>query len=115
MIPRVLDQLLEATVLLQQDLDHYFENTPLTASRTHLLWQLRLSGPSTQQAIAKAMGVSPRNVTGLVDALEASGYVVRRAHPNDRRAVMVSLTSLGERTMIDMEGEHVSLAERIVA
>lgn len=111
----VLDQLLQVTELLQKDLDRYFAGTPLTASRTHLLWQLRLTGPSTQQVLASAMGVSPRNVTGLVDALEASGYVSRCPHPDDRRAVMVTLTELGECTMRDMEHEHATLSESIVA
>ena len=115
MEPRVLDQLLEATALLQQDLAHYFENTPLTTARTHLLWELRRCGPSTQQVLATGLGVSPRNVTGLVDALEESGYVLRQPHPSDRRAIIVSLTELGVRTMADMESEHRALSTTIVA
>ncbi len=37
-------------------------------------------------------------VTSLVDGLEERGFVERRAHPSDRRAKVVVLTSLGERT-----------------
>ncbi|HEU4806819.1 MAG TPA: MarR family transcriptional regulator [Homoserinimonas sp.] len=114
MEPRVLDQLLEATVLLQKDLARAFEGTPLTTARTHLLWTLR-TGPMTQQALATALEVSPRNITGLVDALEASGYVARGAHPTDRRATVVSLTELGERTMAKMGEDHRMLSHDLVA
>jgi DNA-binding MarR family transcriptional regulator len=115
MEPRVLDQLLAVTVLLQEDLDRFFENTPLTTARTHLLWELRRLGSSTQQALAGALSVSARNITGLVDGLEKSGYVVRAPHPTDRRATLVSLTSLGEQTMEQMEADHRMLARTLVA
>ncbi len=40
----------------------------------------------TQRALADALQVTPRNVTGLVDALADSGFVERAPHPTDRRA-----------------------------
>jgi DNA-binding MarR family transcriptional regulator len=115
MEPRVLDQLLAVTALLQEDLSRFFEGTPLTAARTHLLWELRRLGPSTQQALAVALQVSPRNITGLVDALEASGYVVRGPHPTDRRATIVSLTKLGQQTMVKMAEDHGMLSRDLVS
>ncbi|MHA6667498.1 MarR family winged helix-turn-helix transcriptional regulator [Homoserinimonas sp. A447] len=114
MEPRVLDQLLAVTALLQEDLARFFEGTPLTTARTHLLWELQRLGPSTQQSLAVALQVSPRNITGLVDALEASAYVVRGDHPTDRRATVVSLTELGERTMAKMAEDHRILSHDLV-
>jgi DNA-binding MarR family transcriptional regulator len=46
--------------------------------------------------IAGWLGVTPRNVTGLVDALEAQGLVERVHDPSDRRAVIARLTPAGE-------------------
>src|SRR5918997_1227922 len=103
---QVFDRLLEISVLLQADMARSFAGTGLTTSRTHLLWELRRLGPSTQQALASAMQVTPRNVTGLVDALESHGYVERRPHPTDRRALQVTLTDLGTRTMAAMESDR---------
>jgi DNA-binding MarR family transcriptional regulator len=37
-------------------------------------------------------------VTSLVDGLEERGVVERQAHPTDRRAKVVALTTLGEKT-----------------
>jgi DNA-binding MarR family transcriptional regulator len=111
----VFDRLLEISVLLQADMARSFAGTGLTTSRTHLLWELRRLGPSTQQALASAMQVTPRNVTGLVDALESHGYVERRPHPTDRRALQVTLTDLGTRTMAVMESDREQAAARLVA
>lgn len=68
----------------------------LTLARAALLWQLQQEGPSTQNSLSKALRVTPRNVTGLVDALEADGLVRREAHPTDRRATLVTLTRKGD-------------------
>ena len=113
--PEVFDRLLEITVLLQKDLARSFETNGLTLSRTHLLWELHRLSPSTQQRLATALQVSPRNVTGLVDALEGSGYLARSAHPTDRRTTLVSLTELGETTMAHMEQGRRQLAADLVS
>jgi DNA-binding MarR family transcriptional regulator len=44
------------------------------------------------RALSEALGISPRTVTGLIDALEADGWVTRSPHPVDRRATIISLT-----------------------
>ncbi len=49
----------------------------------------------TQRTLSQALRVSPRNVTALLDALEAGGYVARGRHPTDRRATLVRLTDRG--------------------
>lgn len=110
----IFNRLLEIAALLQQDLTRSFEGTALTASRTHLLWEVHHRGPTTQQVLAGALDVSPRNITGLVDALEAAGYVERRPHPHDRRAAMVTLTDLGAETMARMTHEHQQIADLLV-
>jgi DNA-binding MarR family transcriptional regulator len=47
--------------------------------------------------LSDELGVTARNVTGLVDALQRDGLVERLPYPNDRRAVLVRLTPAGER------------------
>ena len=49
----------------------------LTRARAAVIWQLQERGPVTQRTLSQALRVSPRNVTGLLDALEAGGYVTR--------------------------------------
>jgi DNA-binding MarR family transcriptional regulator len=111
----VFDRLLQIALLIQEDLARSFSGTSLTVPRTHLLWELHRLGPSTQRTLATTLKVSPRNITGLVDALEAGGYVARTPHPKDRRAILVTLTDQGRRTMAQMEQERAEIAAELVA
>ena len=111
----IFDRLLQIALLIQDDMARYFADTALTPARTHLLWELNRLGPSTQQALATTLKVSPRNVTGLVDALEAEGFVIRRSHPRDRRAILVTLTDKGTQTIAEMEHERAQSASALIA
>ena len=110
----VLDRLLEIGELFQKDMARAFDGTPLTSARTRVLWELQHTGPSTQHVLAERLDVSPRNITGLVDALEAGGYVARSPHPSDRRATIVSLTASAQRMMGEMQREHAELTDDLL-
>ncbi|MBT2483099.1 MULTISPECIES: MarR family winged helix-turn-helix transcriptional regulator [unclassified Microbacterium] len=105
----IVDKLMAITSMFQQDMARAFAGTPLTESRVAVLWTLALSGPSTQQTLSEALSVTPRNISGLVDALEQHGYVRRVPHPSDRRAVLVTLTPNGEAAVARMQEEHAHL------
>lgn len=105
-----LDRIFELTLLLNTDMTESLAREGLTASRARLLWELRERGPSTQRALADALQVSARNITGLVDGLAAAGFVRREVHPSDRRAVLVSFTEHGARTAKAMERDQRELA-----
>ncbi|WP_037138792.1 MarR family winged helix-turn-helix transcriptional regulator [Rhodococcoides fascians] len=105
----IVDKLLAITNMFQQDMTRAFADTPLTESRVAVMWVLSLRGPSTQRSLAQALSVTARNVSGLVDALETHGYIERSAHPSDRRAVLVTLTSKGVVAMTRMQAEHAHL------
>lgn len=51
----------------------------------------------SQQEIAERLYVTKGNVSGLIDRLEAQGFVERRALPNDRRSYALHLTPEGRR------------------
>ena len=88
----LLDRLLLVTSLLQADQARFHAEHDMTGARVHLLWQVGLTGPTSQRTVADALGVTPRAVTGLVDGLVESGHVSREPHPGDRRAALVTLT-----------------------
>lgn len=108
-----LGQLLELAVLLNEDMTQHLARQGLTVSRAHLLWELHRRGPSTQRVLAEALAVSPRNITGLVDGLVATGFVTREPHPADRRATLVSFTGRGAQTAEDMDRGRDQLAEQL--
>lgn len=112
-LTEALDKLLHVSALVAADLTRFERESGLTTARVHLLWVLGFAGPSTQQALAEALGVSPRNVTGLVDGLAASGHVTREPHPRDRRATLVTPTVTGSRTIEELQESHEALAHQL--
>jgi DNA-binding MarR family transcriptional regulator len=112
---QILDTLLALSQVLEADQARELERRGLTQPRTHLLWVLYHGGPVTQAQLAEAIGVTPRHVTTLVDALEATGFARREPHPSDRRAVLVHLTERGLSIMETMDAEHESLGSDLVA
>ena len=114
-LTEALDAVLELTVLLGADMESSLAEQGLTPARTHLLWVLQQHGPSPQRALADALSVTPRNVTGLVDALEDTGFVTRQPHPTDRRVTLVTLTEHGAATTERMAAEHRDLARQLFA
>lgn len=58
-----------------------------------LLFSKRGSLP--MKLIASRLQVHPTSVTNAVDRLEAAGLVTRVAHPEDRRALIVTMTAQG--------------------
>ncbi len=111
----MLDRVLELVVLLNDDMTQAIEVLDLTPSRTHLLWELGQRGPVTQRVLADALKVTPRAVTGLVDALAAGGLVTREPHPTDRRATLVTLTAEGKSLTAKLKRDHRRLARALFA
>ena len=110
---RLLDLLLECTVLMEQDMREHLEAIGLSEPRAHLLWVLDAVGPSTQRALAAALHISPRSVTALVDGLEATDFISRRPHPRDRRAVLVTPTPHARAVVAQLRDGHQRLADRL--
>ncbi|MEV4457385.1 MarR family transcriptional regulator [Microbispora sp. NPDC049633] len=75
---------------------HGSEGRGVSAGALDLL--IRLAGSDRGISIgelARAAGVSSRNVTGLVDTLERDGLVRRVPDPGDRRSVLAEITPAG--------------------
>lgn len=109
----LLEQIFELTARLSHGMEHEFETQGLTTARAELLWRLHAAGPQTQRVLSDALRCTPRNVTGLVDALETAQLVRREPHPTDRRATLVTLTDEGHRTLAGWASRYEQLANRL--
>lgn len=83
----------------------------LDPTRLSALGQLFHDGPCTPTGIARNLGVSTASATELLDKLERAGHVRRRAHPTDRRKLLVELTTSGHELVT---GAYRDFAERLV-
>ncbi|MEE8600888.1 MarR family winged helix-turn-helix transcriptional regulator [Euzebya tangerina] len=79
----------------------------LSVARLRVLWLLHGGGPLIMRELCEGLGVSPRNVTQLVDGLESDGLARRAPHPSDRRATVIELTTDGEAMVSECWGAHV--------
>jgi DNA-binding MarR family transcriptional regulator len=105
-----LEQVFELAVLLGDAMQRGLAERGLTLARAELLWRLRERGPRTQRELSEDLRCTPRNVTGLVDALELGGLVERRPHPRDRRATLVTLTGAGSKLAATMDTGYQAAA-----
>ena len=87
----------------------------ISYARMRLLHALRCKGPQIMSNLSEGLGVTPRNVTALVDALEEEGLVERRPHPTDRRANVIELTPKGAKTCGSMYDEHQAAVSELFA
>jgi DNA-binding MarR family transcriptional regulator len=71
----------------------------LTLSQYGLLEGLGGRRTARVQDLADSAGIAPSTATRILDALERRGVVRRVRSPEDRRAVAVSLTAVGERLL----------------
>ncbi len=78
----------------------------ISYARMRLLGVLHCRGPRIMSGLSGELGVTPRNVTALVDALEEEGLVRRSPHPTDRRATVIEMTPRGAHACGERYEEH---------
>jgi DNA-binding MarR family transcriptional regulator len=106
----VLDRFFRLTIAMAEAMADDLADRGLTRARATVIAYVHAMGPVTQQTLAGALRVSPRNITGLVDALEADGLAIRDPHPTDRRALLVSLTEAGQRAAAGLDADRRAFA-----
>jgi DNA-binding MarR family transcriptional regulator len=64
-----------------------------------LFRSVALAEGRSQQELARSMGLPASRIVGLVDRLEAKGWLERRTHHRDRRTRALFVTPLGRKTL----------------
>jgi DNA-binding MarR family transcriptional regulator len=67
-----------------------------------------------QTELASVMDVGKVTLGGLIDRLEASGFVTRQPDPNDRRAKRVQVTKAGQKILQTMSRVASAINEEVV-
>ena len=96
-------------------LDELLKPHGLTFARYEALVLLTFSraGALPLGKMGRRLQVHPTSVTSIVDRLESAGLVVRRRHPDDKRAVLAEITDAGrsavEAATADLVGAEFGL------
>ncbi len=64
--------------------------------------------------LALALGVTPSNVTGIIDRLVEQGLVSRQENPEDRRMLMLRVTDKGEAIIANLRERRASHTSEIL-
>jgi len=97
-------------------IDHALKPLGLTRSQCWVLVNLHWHNgePTRQTEFAKALDLGKVALGGLLDRLEANGYILRRPAPGDRRAKLVEITPAGTALLNDVQELTVRLNEEIM-
>lgn len=112
---RAVTSLMRVQQLVLAELDEILKPHGLTFARYEALVLLTFSrrGSLPLGKMGERLQVHPTSVTSIVDRLQRSGFVVRRRHPLDGRAVLAEITDAGrgvvEAATADLTGARFGL------
>jgi DNA-binding MarR family transcriptional regulator len=75
----------------------------LTLSEAAVLGRLDRGGPATNSRLAASEHVRPQSMTATISSLEVKGLVAREEDLDDRRQILVSVTSTGRDVIQSMQ------------
>lgn len=94
---------------------HLLRDLGLYPGQELMLMRLGERDEQSQGELAKLLGVDASTATKTLQRLEQAGIVTRCAAPNDRRSVIVSLTSAGRELAARIAAVWSELEERTTA
>ena len=87
----------------------------VTLSEISVLSRLDRGGPATPGTLAEEERVRPQAMGATLAALEHRELVERRAHPDDGRCVVVSVTTAGQQILVDRRSENTQRVTHALA
>jgi len=86
-----------------------FEHQAITQSQYRVLYVLNNSGPYKMSELSEIVHTSYGSLTVMIDRLIDKGFVERFYLPEDRRVVMVKITSRGMSCLNEYRNEFLDL------
>jgi MarR family transcriptional regulator, organic hydroperoxide resistance regulator len=86
----------------------------LTIAQLKSLFFIASRGKTNFKKLADALGVTPPNVTGIVDRLVEHGLVSRTENPEDRRIMLLQITIKGRNLLHNLQQNRASHMSNIL-
>jgi DNA-binding MarR family transcriptional regulator len=100
--------------LLRRNFNRRVQSLGLTQAQWRAIAHLARTEGMTQIALADSLDIQPITLTRLIDRMEAAGWVERRDHPQDRRAVQLFLTPKAQPVLDEMHSRATeTIAEAV--
>lgn len=100
-------KLMRASESLNGRLSRHLSDANLTVSQFGTLEALLHLGPLNQRELGQKLLKSGGNITLVIDNLQKNGLVEKKTDPNDRRAVIISLTNKGRSFIEEFFPQHL--------
>jgi DNA-binding MarR family transcriptional regulator len=107
-------QLVRTYSRIERKLEQVLERHGLSIPQFDILATLGFEQGITQQELAERLLVTKGNICGMIDRMEASGWVERRPDPADRRANRLFLTRRGKTRLGETTPEEQALVKKIM-
>ena len=88
--------------LLRRSMDRRLQALGLTQAQWRAIIHLSRNEGMTQATLAERLEIQPITLTRLLDRMESAGWVERRTHPADRRAMQLYLTAQSQPILEEM-------------
>jgi DNA-binding MarR family transcriptional regulator len=96
-------ELIKEVLVLQGQVDHvvkHFAAEPwidlkMTIAQLKSMFFIAAKGKTNFKKLADALGVTPPNITGIIDRLVEQGLVSRTENSEDRRIMLLQMTAKG--------------------
>jgi MarR family transcriptional regulator, organic hydroperoxide resistance regulator len=108
-------QMVRTSGKIERRLEQALEGHGLSISQFDILATLGIEQGITQQDLAECLLVTKGNICGMIDRMEASGWVERRSDPEDRRANRLFLTRRGKTLLAQTFPEQQAMLKEIMS
>ncbi|HSW58293.1 MAG TPA: MarR family transcriptional regulator [Dehalococcoidales bacterium] len=116
-------QLIDEVMALQQQTDlilRQFEPQPwielnLTLAQLKSLFFIASKEKTNFKKLAEALGVTPPNVTGIIDRLVEQGLVTRTENPEDRRIMLLQATETGHQLLVNLRERTINQMSQVLS
>ena len=102
-------QMLRTYAKAQHRMSQVFRRHGLTSPQFDILATLQRGEGLMQQDLATRLLVTKGNVCGVLDRMEAGGWIERRPDPDDRRTNRIYLTESGRKIFAETLPDHHAL------
>ena len=94
--------------------DEFMKPMAMTRSQWWILSHLSRHDGMIQSDLANVLDIGKAALGGLIDRIEASSFIERRADGTDRRAKRIYLTTKGTQIITEMRSRSHEMSERIL-
>ena len=115
MISEIVELDHQAHQIMKQNSFNAWMELELTIPQLKSLFFISNQRGTNPRKLAGALGVTPPNVTGIVDRLVEQGLLIRQENPEDRRALILQTTEKGEAILSHLRERKTSNMREILA